>query len=133
MGIKLQELMGVKLATLKPLKESTFEQPSDQIIKEVMQELKSKTGIIAVITPSTISSNYIIYTADMSKEIRSPYLHSIFNSMELTLECNSIENSIGGYAFKVEANWSLTTSNRTNGVTLGVIRYVTGKITSKFY
>jgi hypothetical protein len=131
MTIKLQELMGLKVANLKPLKESAFVEPSDQIIKAVMQELKSKTGIIATVTPSKIESTYIIYTADMSKEVRTSYLKSIFANMNLTIECHSIENAIGGYSFQIDANWTLL-SRGTNGATLGSILYRNGKISSTF-
>ena len=96
-----------------------------------MQELKAKTGIIATVTPSTIRPSYIIYMADMSKEIRTPYLKSIFADMSLTLECRSIENVIGGYSFQINANWSLL-SRGSNGFTLGSILYRNGKISSTF-
>lgn len=131
MGIKLQELMGLKVATGKPIQEAAFVEPSEQILKAVMHELKAKTGIIATVAPSTVTPNYIIYQADMSKEVRTPYLKSIFADMNLTLECNSIENVIGGYSFKVDANWTLLTKG-TNGATLGMIVYRNGKISSNF-
>ena len=131
MGIKLQELMGLKVATGKPIQEAAFVEPSEQILKAVMHELKAKTGIIATVAPSTVTPNYIIYQADMSKEVRTPYLKSIFADMNLTLECNSIENVIGGYSFKVDANWTLLTKG-TNGSTLGMIVYRNGKISSNF-
>lgn len=129
MGIKLQELMGLKVATMKPLQEAALVEPSEQIIKAVMQELKAKTGIIATVTPSKVEPTYIIYTADMSKEVRTPYLKSIFADMNLTLECQAIQNQIGGYSFKIDANWTLL-SKGTNGATLGWIAYRNGKISS---
>ena len=115
----------------KTLKESTLVEPSEQILKAVMQELKAKTGIIATVVPSTIRPSYIIYMADMSKEVRTAYLKSIFADMSLTLECRSIENVIGGYSFQINANWSLL-SRGSNGFTLGSILYRNGKISSTF-
>ena len=115
----------------KVINESTLVEPSEQILKAVMQELKAKTGIIATVVPSTIRPSYIIYMADMSKEVRTAYLKSIFADMSLTLECRSIENVIGGYSFQVNANWTLL-SRGTNGATLGSILYRNGKVTSTF-
>ena len=115
----------------KVITESTLVEPSEQILKAVMQELKAKTGIIATVVPSTIRPSYIIYMADMSKEVRTAYLKSIFADMSLTLECRSIENVIGGYSFQVNANWTLL-SRGTNGATLGSILYRNGKVTSTF-
>ena len=115
----------------KVINESTLVEPSEQILKAVMQELKAKTGIIATVVPSTIRPSYIIYMADMSKEVRTAYLKSIFADMSLTLECRSIENVIGGYSFQVNANWTLL-SRGTNGATLVSILYRNGKVTSTF-
>ena len=115
----------------KVITESTLVEPSEQILKAVMQELKAKTGIIATVVPSTIRPSYIIYMADMSKEVRTAYLKSIFADMSLTLECRPIENVIGGYSFQVNANWTLL-SRGTNGATLGSILYRNGKVTSTF-
>jgi hypothetical protein len=130
--MKPQELKNlIREEVKKSLKESVLVEPSEQIIKAVMQELKAKTGIIATIAPSTIRPSYIIYMADMSKEVRSPYLKSIFADMSLTLECRSIENVIGGYSFQVNANWTLL-SRGTNGATLGSILYRNGKVSSTF-
>ena len=115
----------------KRLTEEVIE-PSEQVIKGVQKELKMKTGINVVLGLDVKSKTALYYTSDLSKEIRTPVLQQLFDSMNLTAICRSIPNSVGGYAFEISINY--THPNRgSNGLDLGTIFYENNKFTSKFY
>jgi hypothetical protein len=113
------------------LKESTIVEPSEQIIKDMMKELKLKTGIIATVTLDQTNRNVITYTADLSKEIRTPIMRALFNTLTLDISCRSIPQSIGGYAFNIAINYTHPQGG-SNGKTLGTIFAQNGKFTSRF-
>ena len=128
----------MQLRTLKTIMESKSRlteeviEPSEQIIKGVQKELKMKTGINAVLGLDVKSKTALYYTSDLSKEIRTPILQQLFDSMNLTAVCRAIPNSVGGYAFEISINY--THPNRgSNGLDLGTIFYENNKFTSKFY
>lgn len=125
----------MKLTTLlnerRRLNEEIIE-PSEQIIKGVQKELKTKTGIIVTLTPGKVSRTGINYTSDLSKEIRTPVLRSIFSTMTLDVFCTQIPGAIGGYAFEFSINYRHPRGG-SNGVDIGTVVYENNKFKSKFY
>ena len=114
------------------LNESIVVEPSEQIIKAMMKVLKLKTGIIATVTLDQTKPNVITYTADLSKEIRTPILQSLFNTLTLDISCRSIPQSIWGYAFDISINYTHPQGGY-NGKNLGTIFLQNGKFTSRIY
>jgi len=128
----------MQLRSLKTITESKSRlteeaiEPSEQIIKGVQKELKMKTGINAMLALDIKTKNAIFYSFDLSKEIRTPVLQQLFDTMTLTAVGRAIPNSVGGYAFEISINY--THPNRgSNGLELGAIFYENNKFTSKFY
>lgn len=128
----------MQMRTLKTITESKSRlteeaiEPSEQLIKGVQKELKMKTGINAMLALDVKTKTALFYTFDLSKEIRTPVLQQLFDTMSLTAVCRSIPNSVGGYAFEISINY--THPNRgSNGLELGTIYYENNKFTSKFY
>ena len=116
----------------KSLNEVEIIEPSEQIIKAMMKVLKLKTGIIANVTLDQTKPNVITYTADLSKEIRTPIMQSLFNTLTLDISCRSIPQSIGGYAFDISINYTHPQGG-SNGKNLGTIFLQNGKFTSRIY
>ena len=114
------------------LNEAMVIEPSEQIIKAMMKVLKLKTGIIANVTLDQTKPNVITYTADLSKEIRTPIMQSLFNTLALDISCRSIPQSIGGYAFDISINYTHP-QDGSNGKNLGTIFLQNGKFTSRIY
>lgn len=114
------------------LNEAMVIEPSEQIIKAMMKVLKLKTGIIANVTLDQTKPNVITYTADLSKEIRTPIMQSLFNTLTLDISCRSIPQSIGGYAFDISINYTHPQGG-SNGKNLGTIFLQNGKFTSRIY
>jgi ATP-dependent phosphoenolpyruvate carboxykinase len=109
---------------------SNFSIPSDQVMKSVSNELKSKTGVIANFTAGRVVSDTAYYTADMSKDIKTPVLNLLFNSITLSMECTALKNTIFGYLFILYG--IIVSKSGTSTVKLGTIRYNNnGTITSK--
>jgi len=115
----------------KRLTEEVIE-PSEQIIKGVQKELKAKTGIITTLTPGKKSRTGINYTSDLSKEIRTAVLRSIFSTLSLDVYCTPIPDSIGGYSFSVSVNYTHPRGG-SNGVDIGTILYENNRFKSRFY
>ena len=81
-------------------------EPSEQVIKGVQKELKLRTGINAVLGLDKKSPTALYYASDLSKEIRTPVLNSLFSSM--TLDITAVPSGqIGGYTFSVSINYLL--------------------------
>lgn len=116
----------------KSLSEVEIIEPSEQIIKAMMKVLKLKTGIIATVTVDQAKANVITYTADLSKEIRTPVMQSLFSTLTLDISCRTIPQSIGGYSFDISINYTHPQGG-SNGKNLGTIFLQNGKFTSRFY
>ena len=116
----------------KSLNEVEIIEPSEQIIKAMMKVLKLKTGIIATVTVDQAKSNVITYTADLSKEIRTPVMQSLFSTLTLDITCRTVPQSIGGYAFDISINYTHPQGG-SNGKNLGTIFLQNGKFTSRIY
>ena len=114
----------------RKLTEAVIE-PSEQIIKGVQKELKMKTGIIAALGLDKKSPTALYYTADLSKEIRTPILQALFDTLSLNATCTQIPNSIGGYAFQISIDYTHP-QRGSNGLDIGTIWYIDGKFKSKF-
>jgi hypothetical protein len=82
-----------------------FSVPSDQVLKDITREIKAKTGIIIPVFTSSPATTYnhatVVYTSDMSKDIKTSFLSAMFNSLELIIECYNIRSIIGGYEFRI--------------------------------
>jgi hypothetical protein len=107
-------------------------EPSEQVIKGVQKELKMKTGIIATLGVEKKTPMALYYTCDLSKEIRTPILQSLFSTLSLDVTCRSIPQSIGGYAFEVSINYTHPQGG-SNGKNIGTIYLQNSKFTSRFY
>jgi len=116
----------------KSLNEVEIIEPSEQIIKAMMKVLKLKTGIIATVTVDQTKSNVITYTADLSKEIRTPVMQALFSTLTLDITCRTVPQSIGGYSFDVSIYYTHPQGG-SNGKNLGTIFLQNGKFTSRFY
>jgi len=114
------------------LNEAMVIEPSEQVIKAMMKVLKLKTGIIANVTLDQTKPNVITYTADLSKEIRTPIMQSLFSTLTLDISCRAIPQSIGGYAFDISINYTHPQGG-SNGKNLGTIFLQNGKFTSRIY
>ena len=124
----------MKLKTLLEKKGKLTEEvtePSEQIIKGVQKELKMKTGINAVLGLDKKSPTALYYSTDLSKEIRTPILQALFDTLSLDAACREIPNSIGGYAFEISINYTHPQKG-SNGLDIGTIWYMDGKFKSKF-
>jgi len=109
-------------------------EPSEQILKMIQNELKAQTGINAPLTKARqrkSSPNTIYYVSDLVKEIRTPVMNSLFRTLELNVMCEEIPNRIGGYAFVISIDYTHPQGG-SNGIDLGTIFYVNGKISSRF-
>jgi hypothetical protein len=116
----------------KSLSEVEIIEPSEQIIKAMMKVLKLKTGIIATVTVDQTKANVITYTADLSKEIRTPVMQALFSTLTLDISCRTVPQSIGGYSFDISVNYTHPQGG-SNGKNLGTIFLQNGKFTSRFY
>ena len=116
----------------KSLNEVEIIEPSEQIIKAMMKVLKLKTGIIATVTVDQTKANVITYTADLSKEIRTPVIQALFSTLTLDISCRTVPQSIGGYSFDISVNYTHPQGG-SNGKNLGTIFLQNGKFTSRFY
>jgi hypothetical protein len=116
----------------KSLNEVEIIEPSEQIIKAMMKVLKLKTGIIATVTVDQTKANVITYTADLSKEIRTPVMQALFSTLTLDISCRTVPQSIGGYSFDISVNYTHPQGG-SNGKNLGTIFLQNGKFTSRFY
>jgi hypothetical protein len=116
----------------KSLNEVEIIEPSEQIIKAMMKVLKLKTGIIATVTVDQTKANVITYTADLSKEIRTPVMQALFSTLTLDITCRTVPQSIGGYSFDVSIYYTHPQGG-SNGKNLGTIFLQNGKFTSRFY
>lgn len=116
----------------KSLSEVEIIEPSEQIIKAMMKVLKLKTGIIATVTVDQTKANVITYTADLSKEIRTPVMQALFSTLTLDISCRTVPQSIGGYSFDISINYTHPQGG-SNGKNLGTIFLQNGKFTSRFY
>jgi hypothetical protein len=114
------------------LNEAMVIEPSEQVIKAMMKVLKLKTGIIATVTLDQTKPNVITYAADLSKEIRTPIMQSLFSTLTLDISCRAIPQSIGGYAFDISINYTHPQGG-SNGKNLGTIFLQNGKFTSRIY
>lgn len=126
--MKLKSLLETKR---KPLKEAVIE-PSEQILKGMLKELKMQTGINALVTLNKSTPTALYYMADLSKEIRTPVMRALFKSLTLDISCTQIPNVIGGYAFDISINYSHPQGG-SNGKNLGVIYFQNNKFISKLY
>jgi hypothetical protein len=118
----------------KALKEdvNSIAEPSEQILKGFQKVLKLKTGINAQITLDKIKGNAIYYEADLSKEIKTPVMQAIFNSLTLRVSCTEIPNVIGGYAFNFYIEWTHPQGG-SNGKQIGAIFYQNNKFTPRIF
>lgn len=117
---------------LKSLISENIEEPSEQILKGVQKELKLKTGIVAVLGLVKTGKTELYYSTDLSKEIRTPVLQQLFDSMTLDVVCTPLKNSIGGFAFSISINYKHP-NRGSNGLDLGTIFYENNKFKSRFY
>ena len=124
--MKLKDLLESK----KRLNEEVAE-PSEQIIKGVQKQLKLKTGIIATLGLIKQKPEVLYYGCDLSKEIRTPVLQSLFNAMPLDVTCTPMRDTIGGYVFGIAINYTHPGAG-SNGRDIGTIWYVDGKFKSRF-
>jgi len=129
-NIKLKNLIEAKSKV--SLNEADLVEPSEQILKGVQKELKLKTGIVATLGLAKAGKTEFYYTTDLSKEIRTPVLQQLFDSMTLDVTCAPMKNVIGGYAFSVSINYKHP-NRGSNGLDLGTIFYENNKFKSRFY
>ena len=109
---------------------SNTEAPSEAVIKGVQKELKLKTGIISMLGLTKTTRNGFYYTYDLSKEIRTPVLNSLFSSM--TLDITAVPSAqIGGYTFSVSINYTHPDGG-SNGKNIGTIFYINNVFKSRF-
>ena len=127
-SVKLRQLIESEIRSI--LSEAIAE-PSEQILKAVLKELKVKTGIIATPTLTNVRKDYLTYEADLSKEIRTALMRNLFETLTLDITVYEIPNSIGGYSFSVSLNYKHPQGG-SNGLDLGTIFYRDGKVTSRF-
>jgi len=124
----------MKLKTIlerkRVLREEVIE-PTEQLIKGVQKELKMKTGINAMLGLDKKTPAALYYSMDLAKEIRTPVLQALFNTLSLDVVCRQIPNSIGGYSFEVSINYTHP-QRGSNGLDIGTIWYVDGKFKSRF-
>jgi len=109
-------------------------EPSEQILKMIQNELKAQTGINAPLTKARQRKSRpdtIYYVSDLVREIRTPVMNSLFRTLELNVMCEEIPNRIGGYAFAISIDYTHPQGG-SNGIDLGTIFYVNGKISSRF-
>ena len=125
------ELNKVLSESKKRLTEAELVEPSEQIIKGVQKELKLKTGINSTLGLNKKGKTMFMYTFDLSREIRTPVLQQLFETLSLDVICAPLPNSIGGYSFSVSINY-VHPNRGSNGVELGTIFYKDNKFTSKF-
>ena len=125
--MKLKDILESKKGRLN----EEVAEPSEQIIKGVQKELKLKTGIIATLGLDKKRPEVIYYMSDLSKEIRTPVLQSLFNAMTLDISCSTMRNSVGGYVFGVSINYTHP-GGGSNGRDIGTIWYQDGKFKSRF-
>lgn len=109
---------------------NSIQEPSEQIIKGVQKVLKLKTGINVQLTVEKSKANVIYYTADLSKEIRTPVLQSIFTTLSLNVSCRALTNVIGGYSFDVSVDWTHPQGG-SNGKNIGTIFYQNNKFSAR--
>ena len=123
----------MKLTTIlkRKLNEDVVE-PSEQILKGAMKALKIKTGINAQLTLVKSKPNILYYTMDVTKDLRSPLMQAIFETMTLDVTCRDTPNSVGGYAFEISANWKHK-GGCANGKDIGVVFFENGKYTVRIY
>jgi hypothetical protein len=129
--LSLKKLIESELQSI--LNESIVE-PSEQVLKAVQAELKAQTGINIALSKAAqrkSSPNIISYTADLAREIRTPVMNSLFQTLVLNASCSEIPNSIGGYSFEISIDYTHPQGG-SNGITLGNIFYTNGKVTSRF-
>lgn len=127
--MKLKDLIEARVR--RQLTESVVE-PSEQIIKGMLRELKLQSGINAIVSMSKSTPTALYYEADLSKEIRTPVMRSLFKSLSLNITCTQLQNVIGGYAFEISINYTHPQGG-SNGKTLGVIYFQNNKYISKLY
>lgn len=125
--MKLKDILESKKGRLN---EEVVE-PSEQIIKGLQKELKLKTGIIATLGLDKKKPEVIYYMSDLSKEIRTPVLQSLFNTLTLDVSCSTMRNTIGGYVFNISINYTHP-GGGSNGRDIGTIWYQDGKFKSRF-
>jgi len=129
--LSLKKLIESELQSI--LNESIVE-PSEQVLKAVQAELKARTGINIALSKAAqrkSSPNIISYTADLAREIRTPVMNSLFQTLVLNASCREIPNSIGGYSFEISIDYTHPQGG-SNGITLGNIFYTNGRVTSRF-
>lgn len=105
--------------------------PSEQMLKLVQKEIKAKTGIVCTLSLDKNGKTAIIYTFDLSNQIRTPVMNALFETMSLDVQCRQIPNSIGGYSFVVSINYTHP-GRGSNGLELGTVFVENGKVTSRF-
>ena len=110
-------------------------EPSDQMLKSVMSFFKSKTGINALLPVLSHKSkrfDILIYNTDLSKEIRTPVLQSLFETLSLKIEVANLKNSIGGYTFTFQIEYTHP-GGGSNGRTIGTVIYKDNRLSYKQY
>lgn len=126
-----RKLKNFILKEIKSILNESMAEPSEQLLKQVYRELKTKTGIVAVPTVEKQTNQYISYVTDLSKDLRAPVIRAAFATMTLNCVCREIPQTIGGYSFSFSINW--THPNRgSNGLDIGTVFYKDGKLTSRF-
>jgi hypothetical protein len=105
--------------------------PSEQLIKMVQKEIKAKTGITCILSLDKSSRTALFYSFDLTSQIRTPVMNALFETMALDVTCQEIPNSIGGYVFKVDIDYTHP-GRGSNGIELGTIWIENGKVTSRF-
>lgn len=125
--MKLKDILESKKGRLN----EEVAEPSEQIIKGLQKELKLKTGIIATLGLDKKKPEVIYYMSDLSKEIRTPVLQSLFNTLTLDVSCSTMRNTIGGYVFNISINYTHP-GGGSNGRDIGTIWYQDGKFKSRF-
>lgn len=124
--MKLKDILNTKQRLVENIVE-----PSEQVIKGVQKELKMKTGIVTTLGLEKVANSGIYYSSDLSKEIRTPVLQQLFETLTLDVSCNPLPNTVGGYAFNISINYKHPNKG-SNGIDLGTIFYKENKFTSRF-
>lgn len=115
------------------LKEEIAE-PSEQILKSVMQLFKQTTGLnpaFPTVKSRNKRTNTISYSTSLDKEIRTAFTRMLFSIAELMITVKEIPGVIGGYEFDFTVNYTHP-NGEFNKYHAGSITFKNNKLTPKF-
>ena len=123
-------LTAIATDILKEAMSENIVEPSDVVLNGAVKFLRSTTGISIpqpVYKYKLKQQKLVIYEADLEKELRTPILKSLFNSLSMRLGVRSI--GIGGFEFIFD--YSFMMADGVDEVQpLATIQYMNGKYTT---